>query len=278
MTTTPNGDPLTIEGFGEEWRRFDQSALSASERRTIFDAYFSVFPWVDLPDQAEGFDLGCGSGRWAQLVAPRVGMLHCIDPSDAIDVARLNLSTLSNTRFHRASVDAIPLPDASMDFGYSLGVLHHVPDPNAGLRACVSKLKLGAPFLLYLYYAFDNRPLWFRLIWRISDWMRRVISSLPSRLRQWVSDVLALFAYWPLARLALAAERAGADVRHFPLSTYRNYSFYTMRTDALDRFGTRLERRFSRRELLAMMERAGLYRITVSPSEPFWCAVGYRRV
>jgi 2-polyprenyl-3-methyl-5-hydroxy-6-metoxy-1,4-benzoquinol methylase len=44
-----------------------------------------------------------------------------------------------------------------MDFGYSLGVLHHIPDAQKALSDCVKKLKLGAPFLVYLYYSFDNR-------------------------------------------------------------------------------------------------------------------------
>jgi ubiquinone/menaquinone biosynthesis C-methylase UbiE len=65
---------------------------------------------------------------------------------------------LNNCEFHLASVDEIPLPDSSQDFGYSLGVLHHIPDTQLALNACVKKLKLGAPFLLYCYYRFDNRP------------------------------------------------------------------------------------------------------------------------
>ena len=81
-----------------------------------------------------GFDAGCGSGRWAALVAPRVGHLHCVDASsDALSVARRKLAGLSNVSFHDAPVDAMPLPDSSMDFGYSLGVLHHIPDTPAGL-------------------------------------------------------------------------------------------------------------------------------------------------
>jgi hypothetical protein len=54
-------------------------------------------------------------------------------------------------------------------------------------------------------------------------------------------------------------------------------SFYTMRTDSRDRFGTRLEQRFSRTEIEKMMLAAGLERTRFSDSEPFWCAVGYRR-
>jgi len=72
-------------------------------------------------------------------------------------------------------------------------------------------------------------------------------------------------------------ERFGVTVSNFPLSFYRHRSLYTMRTDALDRFGTRLERRFTRKEVQNMMERAGLERVAVSPTEPFWCAVGYRQ-
>jgi 2-polyprenyl-3-methyl-5-hydroxy-6-metoxy-1,4-benzoquinol methylase len=59
-----------------------------------------------------------------------------------------------------------------MDFGYSLGVLHHVPDTNQGIRDCVSMLKPGAPFLLYLYYALDNRSLAYRFLWKTSDILR----------------------------------------------------------------------------------------------------------
>ncbi|HEV3049247.1 MAG TPA: class I SAM-dependent methyltransferase, partial [Longimicrobium sp.] len=187
-----NLDPRTVEGFGEEWNRYDQSSLDEAERRELFDRYFGIFPWDVLPPEAEGFDLGCGSGRWAALVAPRVGRLHCIDASArALGVARGTLERLGNCAFHHASVDAIPLPDASMDFGYSLGVLHHVPDTAAGIRSCVAKLKPGAPFLLYLYYAFDNRPAWFRALWKAGDLLRLGICNLPHAVKVPVTTAIA---------------------------------------------------------------------------------------
>jgi len=163
-----------------------------------------------------------------------------------------------------------------MDFGYSLGVLHHVPDTQAGLDACVRKLKPGAPFLLYLYYAFDNRPAWFRLVWQMSELFRAIVSRLPHGLRYFSSQIFALFVYLPLARASWMLEKTGLNVSMIPLSTYRHRSFYTMRTDALDRFGTRLEQRFSREKINTMMLQAGLERISFSASEPFWCAIGYR--
>jgi ubiquinone/menaquinone biosynthesis C-methylase UbiE len=150
----------TVAGFGDEWERFDQSELPIEERQRIFNRYFSIFPWQKLPENAEGFDFGCGSGRWAKSVAPRVEKLHCIDPSSALKGTKRNLSENYNCEFHSASVDVIALKDASMEFGYSPGVFHHVPDTQADISSCVAKLKSGTPFLIYLYSAFDNYPFW----------------------------------------------------------------------------------------------------------------------
>lgn len=276
-STAGNIDPKTVEGFGEEWAAFDQTALDETDWRQLFDGYFSVFPWEALPADASGFDLGCGSGRWARGVAPRVGTLHCIDPSEkALQVASRVLGDRSNVQFHRAGVDEIPLPDASQDFGYSLGVLHHIPDTQAAMQACVAKLKPGAPFLVYLYYGFDDRPAWFRAIWKLSDFARRAISRMPFSLRKSVTSAIAATVYWPLARTARLGERLGVNVDGLPLSFYRGQSFYTMRTDALDRFGTRLEQRFTRPQIEAMMRACGLDTIRFREGTPYWVASGVR--
>jgi SAM-dependent methyltransferase len=270
-----NIDELTVSGFGREWAAYDQTGLDPAELQWMFDSYFRIFPFDQLGPDAEGFDLGCGSGRWADLVLERVSVLHCIDPSrEALDVARRRLTRHPRAKFHEASVDDIPLADGSQDFGYSLGVLHHVPNPSAGLIECVRKLKPGAPFLLYLYYSFDNRSAWFRSVWKGTDLVRRGISRMPFAARKLVTLVIAASVYWPLARLAKAAAHRGTNISNFPLSTYRDASFYTMRTDALDRFGTRLEHRFSRAQIAQMMTDAGLVDLVFSDHAPFWVACG----
>ena len=273
---TGNVDKQVVLDFGDEWSRFDQSKLSAAELKKMFDNYFDIFPWDALPANAVGFDLGCGSGRWAKMVAPRVGKLHLIDPSSALEVARRNLRDAPNCEFHQASVEAIPLADDSCDFGYSLGVLHHIPDTEAGLQSCVDKLKPGAPFLVYIYYRFDNRPAWFRGVWKISNVGRQLVSKMPHSLRFGASQILAGAVYFPLAKAAKMLEKTGVNVEKFPLSQYRDNSFYTMRTDALDRFGTSLEKRFTKNEIREMMENCGLERISFSETS-FWTAVGFKK-
>jgi SAM-dependent methyltransferase len=187
---------------------------------------------------------------------------------------------MDNCFFHSNGVDEKSLPDASQDFGVSLGVLHHVPDTAAGIKSCAQMLKPGAPFLLYLYYALDNRPFWFRVLWKLSDVVRIITSKLPHTPRYIVSQIIALFVYWPLARASRLLERAGLPdslVSLVPLSTYRSLSFYTIRTDSLDRFGTRLEQRFTKSQIFEMMSIAGFENITFSNSEPYWVAVGYKK-
>jgi len=271
-----NQDKNTVDGFGDEWSRFDQSDLPQAEQQLLFDEYFSVFPWKNISKESTGFDLGCGTGRWAKSVAPKVKKLICIDPSSALDIAKKNLSNFDNCVFDSATVDEMPMQDNSMDFGYSLGVLHHVPDTALGIKQCVKKLKIGAPLLLYLYYRFDNRPWWFRLIWFVTDLLRRIVSKMPYKLRYFSSQIISIIVYFPLARFALFLEKLNFNVSNFPLSSYKNLSFYTMRTDALDRFGTRLEQRFTRKEIKNMMQNAGLENIEFSNSKPFWVAVGYK--
>jgi SAM-dependent methyltransferase len=272
-----NIDEKTVQSFGQEWSTYDQSRLSDEESARRFDEYFSVFPWGSLPDGAVGADVGCGSGRWALRVAPRVGVLHCIDASvHALAVARRNLAGQANCRFHHASVDAISIPPASLDFCYSIGVLHHVPNTLAGVRACAGLLKPGAPLLVYLYYALENRPWWFRMTWKSTDFLRRGVARLPFWPKRVVTEAIALLVYWPLARLSALIEHVGGDPTGVPLNYHRHDSFYTMRTDALDRFGTRLEQRFSRTQIEAMMREAGLEDIRFAENPPFWCAVGRR--
>ena len=277
-TELSNLDPRVVEGFGDEWSRFPNETLTAVELREMFELYASIFPWDDLPEGAEGFDAGCGSGRWARFFAPRVGRLHCIDASEsALGVARTVLAGQDNVEFHHEDLGSMGLEDASCDFGYALGVLHHIPDTEAATATCVAKLKPGAPFLVYLYHDLEGLGWMQCRILGVVTVVRVVVSRLPSRLRALVADLLASVVYWPLARLALLVERHGADPSRVPLFQYRNRSFYVMRNDALDRFGTSLEKRYSMEEVRVLLEGAGLENVVFSEGPPWWVAIGWRR-
>lgn len=277
MARNRNLHTPTIAGFGKEWAAFDQSEVSEVELQRFFNDYFSLLDRTTISDQSVVMDIGCGSGRWAKYVAPMVGSLHLVDPSSqALTVAQETLREHRNCFFHNVSTESLPGQDNSFDFIYSLGVLHHIPDTQLAVSDCVKKLKPGAPFLVYLYYRFDNRDFWFRALWMVSDSLRSVVSRSPFFIKRRLTDVIAILIYWPFARFSKVLDSRGKNVSSIPLSFYRHSSLYTMRTDALDRFGTRLEHRFTRKEIQQMLENAGLIDIRFRETEPYWCAIGYR--
>jgi hypothetical protein len=103
-----------------------------------------------------------------------------------------------------------------------------------------------------------------------------VVNKLPPALKMILTDLLAIIIYLPLSRIAFLFEKAGFNVDNFPLSYYKDKSFYTMRTDSRDRFGTPLEKRFSKIEIKQMMEKAGFKNVKFSEFKPYWVVVGIK--
>jgi ubiquinone/menaquinone biosynthesis C-methylase UbiE len=265
-----NMDQATVSSFGEEWKRFH--AFDQEELKRCGDQYFDLLGENEPGSDAVVLDAGCGSGRWSWYLAPRVATIEAIDPSDAVYPALELLQDVSNVRVTRCSIDAMPFADASFDFIMSIGVLHHVPDTEAALKVLKKKLKPNGSFLVYLYYDISHRGFLFRLLFSCVNVSRRIISSFPSTIKQIICEGIALLVYLPLARLSRLISLLGLPgiARRIPLSYYAEKGFFIMRNDALDRFGTPLEKRFTRSEIIRMLNNAGFSRIRFSEGEPYW--------
>ena len=157
--------------------------MAPGEAERVFGDYFTIFPWDQLPPDAEGFDMGCGSGRWARFVAPRVGRLHCIDPSSALAVARQPPGRSPNVQFQQASVAASALPPNSQAFGYFLGVRIFLPYWPIALvlvaaYALLPSLFAAALFLILLPLL--AAVLYFR---SVEAWLLRLMQRAAQRLQ-----------------------------------------------------------------------------------------------
>ena len=271
-----NIDPQVVQDFGDEWTKFSQ--FDEKELAKIQSEYFDLLDDRIINKGTYGIDIGCGTGRWTKCLLDRIGFMEAIDPSHAVIAAQRLLAGHQNVRIAVASTDNIPFADGTFDFGMSIGVLHHIPDTAKALADCVKKIQIGGHFFIYLYYSLDNRGPLFRLAFRGSNLIRRIVSSMPGKLKRLSSDALAVSLYMPLVLAGRVAGKLGLKqvAARIPLSIYQNKSFHIIRNDALDRFGTRLEQRFSRKEVIAMMEAAGLGEIRVSDKMPYWHAIGQR--
>ena len=112
----------------------------------------------------------------------------------------------------------------------------------------------------------------YKCLFVVSNLIRRVISNLPYAVRKVLSGLIAFIVYYPLARLSKYAQNRGKDVSNFPLHHYAEMPFFMMQNDALDRFGTRLEQRFSKEAISEMLEQAefDLSTLVFSEKEPYW--------
>lgn len=274
-----NIDKKTLKSFGEEWTKF--SHFSDEEIKNAGEQYFDIVTAEMVNENSFVLDVGCGTGRWAKYLSPKVKFIEAIDPSSAVFSACKFLENTNNIRVTQASVDNIPFEDKSFDFVFSLGVLHHIPDAQQALNNAVKKLKDKGYFLLYLYYNLENRGLLYKMIFHIVNLKRKFISQLPSSIKTFVCDMIAFVVYFPLVCFATFIKFLFPNKKWYskiPLSYYIGKSFTIIRNDALDRFGTPLEKRFSKKQILNMMTEAGLSGIIFSENEPFWHAIGKKIV
>jgi ubiquinone/menaquinone biosynthesis C-methylase UbiE len=273
-----NVDPKTVASFGEEWNAFH--GFTELDLQFTGDMYFDIVTREMLNDQCTVIDIGCGSGRWIKYLEGRYKKMVGLDPSKAIFAADKLLGENEKVELVMASTDNIPFPEGHFDFAYSLGVLHHIPDTEKALNDSVRMVRSGGFFLVYLYFNFYNRPLYFKALYWLSNLLRRGISKLPLRLKRVACDFLAVVLYMPFVLLCRFLRLIGVPEKvrfHEPLQAYEGQSFYIIRNDSLDRFGTPLEQRFSQKQIRAMMEKAGLTDIVFSNKIPFWHAVGKKK-
>jgi ubiquinone/menaquinone biosynthesis C-methylase UbiE len=277
IETEKNIDKETVESFGDEWTKF--SSFDANELERMGNEYFDLLPAYPINEDSYVLDVGCGTGRWSYYLSSKVKFIEAIDPSDAVFAASKFTGGKSNIRITKAGVDNIPFNDKSFDLVFSLGVLHHIPDTKGALKKIFEKVKPGKYFIVYLYYSLDNRGVLYKGLFNLSNAIRKIISRMPKFVKQVLAEVISFVIYLPFVLLARACRSLFPKsdfYKKIPLSYYHNKSLTVIRNDSLDRFGTPLEKRFSREEINDMLKIAGFDKIVFSEKTPYWHCIAQR--
>lgn len=249
--------------FGAEWR---EHGRLLPEHAAEFAQYFDLVDLSSLKD-ARVCDLGCGSGRWSSFLKDRCRELVLVDFSDAIHVARQNLRGANHCLFFKADVLSLPFADDFADFILCLGVLHHLPVP---CLDAVKRLRRLAPrLLIFLYYALDNRPAYFRGLLGLVNVARRGLSRIRSPLFR---NAFALFGavavYRPLVALGTLLRPLGLGTSVPLYEAYRGKRVRRIQQDVYDRFFTRIEQRVSRAQIDQL--RSDFTEVRISSGLPYW--------
>ena len=268
----------TVKNFGEEWERFENLDEDKIKLKKIFNAYFRLLPKKFINKKNICIDIGSGSGRWAGFLYQKMKKIYLLEPSvKAITVSKKRFKNSKKAVFINQEIKNLDVRDNYFDFAYSLGVLHHINYPKEAFKIVYKKLKKNSPFLVYLYHDFEENSSLYKILWKMSDILRSFISKRNFLAKSLICELIALLIYYPLAKISLILKKLSISTKNFPLNYYYDKSFYVMRNDALDRFGTKYEKRYSRKDISALFKNAGFKNIKISNKSPYWCAIGFKK-
>jgi SAM-dependent methyltransferase/uncharacterized protein YbaR (Trm112 family) len=246
----------TALSFGYEWQRFPE--MYEEWEKQFFD-YMQPHN-TDFFTGKRVLDAGCGNGRFAYYAGKYAREVWAIDLGPAVEVARTNTASLKNVHVTQADLHHPPFPLESFDFIYSIGVLHHLPDPEAAFQNLLRYLKPGGVIQIYLYWQPERRSIKSLLLTAV-NWVRNLTTRLPHGAVHVLAYPSALAAYlffvWPyLIMKRVPVLRSFAD--NFPMKQYAVLPFRVCVNDQLDRFSAPIENRYTKTEVEAWLSSAGL--------------------
>jgi ubiquinone/menaquinone biosynthesis C-methylase UbiE/uncharacterized protein YbaR (Trm112 family) len=265
----------TALSFGFEWHRFPEMH---GEWKQSFLNYMQPHG----PEFFRGkkvLDAGCGNGRFAHYAAKYGAEVWAIDLGPAVEVARRNIENAGEAQAIQADLHCPPFAPESFDFIYSIGVLHHLPDPEAAFQNLLRYLKRGGEVQIYLYWKPEGQPVKRALLAGVTA-ARQVTTRLPHAVVHALAYPAAAAAYtsfvWPyqvlrrLPGLSSLAEK-------LPMKQYASFPFRVCVNDQLDRFSAPIENRYTREDVAGWLKRAGLEDIKVNAAYG-WVATGRKPV
>jgi SAM-dependent methyltransferase len=133
------------ENFGELWNRFGRVQLdSATGRPLSRNRFYEGTRW--RPDELVGervLEVGCGAGRFTEVLLDAGAEVWAVDASSAIDACRETVGDNPRAHLFQADLFALPFPKGSFDRVFSYGVVQHTPDPRAAFFALVEQARPG---------------------------------------------------------------------------------------------------------------------------------------
>ena len=196
---------LYVENFGFEWNMHARTQLdsaSSDESERTFRAKTGF-----TPEELRGrlvLDVGCGMGRFSDVVSRWGGTVVGIDLSQAVEAAQRNVGRRENVNVAQADIFELPFRDETFDFIFSIGVLHHTPNTKAAFDRLPRLLRKDGKIAIWLYKSYSPFQ------WRFADFYRRFTPRMPKRTLYAISHVavplyfiykipiLGLFLRWVL--------------------------------------------------------------------------------
>ncbi len=270
------------DSFGPQWRTFAKSQIDTDRTHESAIRFDSEIGWQK--EELKGrtiIEFGSGAGRFVDVASKRSTKLVVgLDATDAVDAAQDNLADRKNVLFVQGDIFSPPFRKECFDFGYSIGVLHHTPDPEAGFRNLAKLIKAQGSIAVSLYdislYARPNRNsikvATLELLWALNVWrcelFRTVTTRIPSSifLSYCKSVVLILHAINKIPILRY--------VRYcLPSTCYRHLPVIWSMVDTHDTYATKIVHHYRAKDIFQWFLKEHLWNIVVTNSRAGWVSI-----
>lgn len=240
------------KSFSIEWTRFRTTQLDSAREWTLSEDRLQQsldFPLTELRGKRV-LDAGCGMGRFTEIVAKYGGTVVGVDLSYAVDVAAHNLSRWEDVHVVQADLRHLPFPPESFDLIFSLGVLHHAPDPQGTFQRLLSLLKPGGKISITVYSAYNTVYVASTTLWR------RLTTQLPRRLVYYLSHLaIPLYYLYKIPVLGLIGKAV------WPISLHPDPEWRLL--DTFDCYTPKYQFSYTHYEVYRWFQEAGLREIAV---------------
>jgi SAM-dependent methyltransferase len=248
------------ERFGYSWQRF--SRLSPEQEQQFRRWTCLLDPDTDWK-QKIFLDVGCGMGRnsyWAMTYGAAAGLAIDVDER-SLDAARRNLADYPSVEVRFASIYELDKENA-YDIAFSIGVIHHLEEPNAALQKMANAVRPGGQVLIWVY-GYENMALYVNVL---NPLRKAVFSRLPVNL-------VKMLAYVPAALLFALLRLNMFKLEYFKLLS--GFSFRHVHHIVFDQMLPRVSNYWKRSEVLDLMTQAGLVDIEIEwVNQMSWTAMG----
>ncbi len=260
----PSGANATLaagspDRFGYEWHNYSEVRPEYEEQFLGWTAHLKPEDWRGLMF----LDVGCGMGRnsyWPMSYGAKGGLAIDVDDR-SLAAARRTLARFPSVRIEKRSAYEIGCQN-EFDLAFSIGVIHHLQDPERALANMVAAAKPGGRVLIWVYGLENN----YWIVWLLDPLRKALFSRLP------VGFVHHL-ALYPTAILWLLLRLGFGRIGYSQM--LRNFTFRHLRSIAFDQMLPKIAHYWPRSTVERMMREQGLLDIgLIWVNEMSWSAIG----
>jgi len=252
------------ERFGYSWDAFNDLTTHQEEQFRRWTTHLD--PNCDWRGKTF-LDVGCGAGRnsfWPMTYGAAGGLAIDVDER-SLAAARKNLNQFPAVEIQYASAYDIPASD-QFDIVYSIGVIHHLDDPQRALRNMVKAAKPGGKVLIWVY-GYENMEFYVKVLNPIRN---ALFSKMPLGLLHGLAH-LPTTALWLLLRLGFTPIEYLKLLRTFPYKHLHHIIF--------DQMLPKIANYWTRNEVKTLMEDSALRDVRLDwVNEMSWSAIGTKAV